>query len=131
MDDKKKKISKEEKNQEKLRRLNEKRLKKAENKKQFDELFTAVQGHDGTHEGKIKAARAKKIKKHKDKISLKQVAKEGPVKFLKEINKIKWSTRENLSMKFLWVIVFILIFGIFFFAVDYGLQHLFVEIKII
>ncbi|AKU79279.1 preprotein translocase subunit SecE [Spiroplasma turonicum] len=130
MDDKKK-LSKEEKAKLKLEKANTKKTLKEEKKKQFDELFQTIQGHDGTHEGKLKAARNKKIKKHKDKISLKQVAKEGPVKFLKEINKIKWSTRENLSMKFLWVIVFILIFGIFFFLVDYGLQHLFVEIKII
>ncbi|AKX33700.1 preprotein translocase subunit SecE [Spiroplasma litorale] len=131
MDENKKKLTKEEKAKIKLEKIEAKKQEKAERRKQFEDLFKEVQGHDGTQEGKIKAARAKKVKKHKDKIGFKKAAKEAPVKFLKEINKIKWSSRENLSIKFLWVIVFILIFGVFFFAVDYGLQHLFVELKII
>ncbi|AGR40730.1 preprotein translocase subunit SecE [Spiroplasma taiwanense] len=104
---------------------------KLERKKEIKELFNKFEGHDGTQEGKVKAAKDKKIKKHKNKVDYKLTFKEAPVKFLKEINKIKWSSRQNLGTKFLWVIIFIFIFGAFFFLVDWGLQSLFVVIKII
>ncbi|WP_339020960.1 preprotein translocase subunit SecE [Spiroplasma endosymbiont of Atherix ibis] len=129
---------KEQKAQEKLKKIQEKQAQK-QNKKQnkqnkkeeFNKLFNEFEGHDGTQEGKLKAAKKKKVKKEKSKINYKLAFKEAPIKFLKEVNKIQWSSRKNLGTKFLWVIVFIAIFGVFFFCLDWAFQALFEVMKII
>ncbi|AHI52376.1 preprotein translocase subunit SecE [Spiroplasma culicicola] len=110
----------------------QKKLEKDSKKKQIEELYKQLDGDKGlTKEEKIKKAKEKKIKKEKEKINYKLAIKEMPVKMLKEVNKIKWSDRKNLGQKFTWVIVFLLIFGIFFYAVDLGLQYLFDLLKIV
>ncbi|AHB35882.1 preprotein translocase subunit SecE [Spiroplasma apis] len=109
-----------------------KKREKALKNEQMKELYKQLDSDSGlTQEEKLKKAKETKIKKHKEKINYKLALKEAPIKMLKEINKIKWSDRNNLGSKFLWVIIFLLIFGIFFYAVDYGLQWLFVITKII
>ncbi|AGR41738.1 preprotein translocase subunit SecE [Spiroplasma diminutum] len=129
---------KEQKAQEKLKKIQQKKARKEDKKKiklqkkeEFTKLYNEFEGHDGTQEGKIKAAKTKKVKKVKDKIDYKLALKEAPIKFLKEVNKIQWSSRKNLGTKFLWVIIFIAIFGVFFFFIDWGFQSLFELIKII
>ncbi|QHX36286.1 preprotein translocase subunit SecE [Spiroplasma sp. BIUS-1] len=133
-----KKNLKEQKAQDKLNKIKEKQAKKQQKleakkskKEEFTKLYNEFEGHDGTREGKIKAAKTKRIKKEKEKIDYKLAFKEAPVKFLKEVNKIQWSSRKNLGTKFLWVIIFIAIFGVFFFCVDWIFQTLFELIKII
>ncbi|WP_342275415.1 preprotein translocase subunit SecE [Spiroplasma endosymbiont of Cantharis lateralis] len=130
--------SKEQKAQEKLKKIQDKKTQKdskktqkTQKKEEFTKLFNEFEGHDGTQEGKIKAAKKRKVKKEKEKINYKLAIKEAPIKFLKEVNKIQWSSRKNLGTKFLWVIIFIAIFGVFFFFVDWGFQSLFELIKII
>ncbi|WP_338985164.1 preprotein translocase subunit SecE [Spiroplasma endosymbiont of Diplazon laetatorius] len=117
--------------QEKQKRKQDKKLEKKNKKEEFTKLYNEFEGHDGTQEGKIKAAKTKKIKKEKEKIDYKLAIKEAPIKFLKEVNKIQWSSRKNLGTKFLWVIIFIAVFGIFFFFVDWAFQNLFELMKIV
>ncbi|AUM62286.1 preprotein translocase subunit SecE [Spiroplasma monobiae] len=133
-----KKDLREQKAQDKLNKIKEKQAQKEakketkKNKKEeFTKLYNEFEGHDGTQEGKIKAAKNKRVKKEKEKIDYKLALKEAPVKFLKEVNKIQWSSRKNLGTKFLWVIIFIAIFGVFFFCVDLAFQNLFELIRII
>ncbi|WP_245576618.1 preprotein translocase subunit SecE [Mesoplasma seiffertii] len=72
-----------------------------------------------------------KVKPEKEKVDIKLAFKEFPIKMAKEVNKIKWSGRENLTRKFIIVILFMLFFAVLFFFVDWGLQQLFVLIKVI
>ncbi|QEH61233.1 preprotein translocase subunit SecE [Spiroplasma chinense] len=109
-----------------------KKEQKSAQKEQMQELYKQLDGDKNlTKEEKIKKAKDVKIKKHKEKINYKLALKEAPIKMLKEINKIKWSDRKNLGQKFSWVIVFLIVFGIFFYAVDTALQYLFTLAKII
>ncbi|AVP49527.1 preprotein translocase subunit SecE [Williamsoniiplasma luminosum] len=74
--------------------------------------------------------KVKKTKDPKDKIDLKLATKEFPVKLVKEVNKIKWSTSKNLTNKYITVIIFMVITAVMFFLIDLGLQQLFVLIKV-
>lgn len=71
----------------------------------------------------------KKTKPPRDKFS--QRAEEFPVKMVKEVNKIRWATKENLTKKYLEVLIFIILFAVFFALVDWGFQALFSLIKVI
>ncbi|ATZ19072.1 preprotein translocase subunit SecE [Williamsoniiplasma somnilux] len=78
-----------------------------------------------------KSIRVKKIKEAKDKIDWKLSFKEFPVKMVKEVNKIKWSSRINLSKKYITVLIFMAVFALVFYFVDWGLQELFALIKVV
>jgi len=129
----------EEKAKQKLQKITESETKKAQKKQEknkrkaeMDELYKQLDPYKGlTKEEKTKKEKEIKIKKEKEKINVRLAVKEAPVKMLKEINKIRWSSRKNLGQKFSWVIIFLIIFGIFFFAVDLGLRYLFILLRII
>ncbi|WP_156902660.1 preprotein translocase subunit SecE [[Acholeplasma] multilocale] len=72
-----------------------------------------------------------KVKKEKEKFNWKLAFKEFPIKMAKEVNKIKWSGSDNLTKKYITVVIFMLIFAVLFYFVDMGLQELFVLIKVI
>lgn len=73
--------------------------------------------------------KVKKPKPPRDKF--KQRVEEFPIKMVKEVNKIKWSTKENLTKKYLEVLIFIVLFAVFFALVDWGFQALFSLIKVV
>jgi len=72
-----------------------------------------------------------KTPKDKEPRNLKLAFKEFPVKMVKEVGKIKWSSRQNLFIKFIQVVIFILIAAILFYFIDLGLQELFSASRII
>ncbi|AOG59989.1 preprotein translocase subunit SecE [Spiroplasma helicoides] len=122
--------------QEKLKKREEaleaKRIKKQQKDEEMKALYQAFDADKGlTREERVQKARKVKVKKHKEKVNLKLAFKEAPIKMLKEINKIKWSSRKNLGQKFSWVVVFLLVFALFFYGVDTGLKYLFQVLKII
>ncbi|ATZ16696.1 preprotein translocase subunit SecE [Entomoplasma freundtii] len=67
----------------------------------------------------------------KEKVNVKEAIQEFPVKMIKEVNKIKWSSSGNLTKKYISVLLFMVIFALFFALVDWGLQALFSLIKIV
>lgn len=131
----KKKLTAEEKAKAKLDKINLKNAKKEEKnkrKQEMQELYSQLDPYKGlTKAEKVKKHKEIKIKKEKDKINVRLALKESPVKMLKEVNKIRWSDRKNLGQKFTWVIVFLIIFGTFFYAFDTGLKYLFILLKIV
>lgn len=72
-----------------------------------------------------------KTKKEKEKIDWQRSFKEFPVKMVKEVSKIKWSGKQNLTNKFIQVIVFMLIFAVVFYFIDWGFQALFSAMHVI
>jgi len=72
-----------------------------------------------------------KTPKDKEPRNLGLALKEFPVKMVKEVGKIKWSSRQNLFIKFVQVVIFILIAAILFYFIDLGLQELFSVARII
>ncbi|PPE05860.1 preprotein translocase subunit SecE [Williamsoniiplasma lucivorax] len=78
-----------------------------------------------------KTIRVKKEKDPKDKINMKLATREFPVKLVKEVNKIKWSSSKNLTNKYITVLIFMIITAIMFFLIDMGLQQLFSLIKVL
>lgn len=70
-------------------------------------------------------------KEPKEKVDIKEVVQEFPVKMIKEVNKIKWSSSGNLTKKYISVLLFMFVFAVFFALVDWGLQALFSLIKIV
>lgn len=78
-----------------------------------------------------KKIRVKKLKDKDQKVDFKQATREFPVKMIKEVNKIKWSGAENLTKKYITVIVFMAVFAIAFFFIDWGLQALFALMKVV
>ncbi|MCL8212742.1 preprotein translocase subunit SecE [Mesoplasma whartonense] len=72
-----------------------------------------------------------KASKTKEKIDWKLSFKEFPVKMVKEVSKIKWSGKQNLTNKFVQVIIFMLIFAVVFYLIDWGFQTLFSVMHVI
>lgn len=98
---------------------------------QSEKLDKAAANHEAKRilaETKAKI-KVKKPKPPKDKLS--QRLEEFPIKMVKEVNKIKWSTKENLTKKYLEVLIFIVLFAVFFALIDWGFQAIFSLIKVI
>ncbi|ATG97666.1 preprotein translocase subunit SecE [Mesoplasma lactucae] len=72
-----------------------------------------------------------KRKAEKEKTDWKLGFKEFPVKMVKEVNKIQWSGKRNLTNKFIQVIIFMLVFAVVFYLIDWGFQALFTAIHVI
>lgn len=120
----KEKLSPEEKAKIKLQKIEEKKAKKAVKDKMYKDLKEGYEAHE--KESKTKEyVKKQKVRKEKEKFDFKLAFKEMPAKMIKEVNKITWPKSDTLWMKFLWVIIFMICFGIFFYFVDWGLQALF------
>lgn len=78
-----------------------------------------------------KIIKVKKAKEEKDKVDYKLAFREFPVKMVKEVNKIKWSGWTNLNRKYITVLIFMIIFAIVFYFVDWGLQEIFILMKVV
>ncbi|WP_051636004.1 preprotein translocase subunit SecE [Mesoplasma photuris] len=76
-------------------------------------------------------AKIKEIKKPKEKRNWKLEFKEFPIKMVKEVGKIKWSGSDNLTRKYITVLIFMLLFAVVFIFVDWGLQELLTLIKVV
>lgn len=72
-----------------------------------------------------------KTPKTKEKIDWKLAFKEFPIKMVKEVSKIKWSGKQNLTNKFVQVIIFMLVFAVIFYLIDWGFQELFSVMHVI
>ncbi|WP_338972363.1 preprotein translocase subunit SecE [Spiroplasma endosymbiont of Panorpa germanica] len=124
------KLSKEQKAELKLEKKNLKENAKLERKKIYEEL-NAAGDSDQDSTNLAKKAKMKKIKKEKEKVDWRTGFREFPVKMVKEINKIRWTSGNTLGKKFIYTLIFVFVFAIFFFVVDLGLQKLFELIYII
>ena len=113
-------------------RWRQKRVTLKRSKKQKDVKFKNTDSAQSAQkilaETKAKI-KVKKVKPPREKF--RQRAEEFPVKMVKEVNKIRWATKENLTKKYLEVLAFIILFAVFFALVDWGFQALFSLIKVI
>lgn len=113
----------------KQKRATAKTLKK-QKKVKFDASSDSKNAQKILAETKAKI-KVKKTKPPRDRDKFSQRAEEFPVKMVKEVNKIRWATKENLTKKYLEVLIFIILFAVFFALVDWGFQALFSLIKVI
>ncbi|AXK50710.1 preprotein translocase subunit SecE [Spiroplasma alleghenense] len=124
------KMSKEQKAELKFEKKKLKENAKQERKKIYEQLNTPLASEtDPTNIAK--KAKMKKIKKEKEKGDWKTSFREFPVKMVKEVNKIRWTSGNTLGRKFVYTLIFVFIFAVFFFLVDLGLQKLFEALFII
>lgn len=126
----KEKLTPDEKAKLKLEKIQAKQETKAEKQKIYTDL---KKGFDEiTEKQKDKEyIKKQKVKKVKEKFDYRTTLKEMPIKMVKEVNKIRWPKREELGAKFGMVIIFLIIFCVFFYFIDWGLQELFAIAKII